>query len=297
MHSWVIGASADAYEYWWLENHSNGTLGQFPKRSEDAPCQQLSSTPGRLSKRLLETFPETLVDELARPFVEYLHLNLTGYTYARVPNPFRTQSTAPSENELKLVDATEVASSLPLSGQLARNASFIIAWDDGNDAWPNGWENGTNLYGAYRTSRSRGSLFQSSRRHLHLSIATIHTNRRSSAARHISPLPTIPAPRSSRGSATRRTLRTPTSLTSRTLRLSPASTISGITRSIKSRRVLGHSIPSGLLVSPVQPSIGVWKRLIRRCSGPRSASLVSIGIAGTVSRYLTRNMSTLIWRW
>jgi lysophospholipase len=51
---------------------------------------------------------------------------------------------------LKLVDATEVASSLPLAGQLARNATFIIAWDDNSDAFPNGWENGTSMYQAFQ---------------------------------------------------------------------------------------------------------------------------------------------------
>lgn len=155
----MIGASADAYEYWWLENHSNNTLGQFPKRSEAFPSHQLSSVTGRLSKRLLAEFPEELVEDLARPFTEYFHLNLTGYTYVRVPNPFRNDSTPPSDNELRLVDATEAASSLPLSGQLARNASFIIAWDDNNDAWPNGWENGTDLYGAYLYFKEHGVPF------------------------------------------------------------------------------------------------------------------------------------------
>lgn len=150
--SWVIGASADAYEYWWLENHSNDTLGQFPKRSEaESFHSQSRSAPvhNRLTKRLEEEFPAKEVEELGSPFKEYFGLDLDGFTYARVPNPFRNQSTAPQDYELKLVDATEVESSLPLSGQLARNASFIIAWDDNTDAWPNGWENGTDLYQAY----------------------------------------------------------------------------------------------------------------------------------------------------
>ncbi len=150
--SWVIGASANAYEYWYLEVHSNDTLGQFPKRSEAPTSQPLKRSPAtkeELIKRLEEEFPAQEVEELGTPFEKYFGLDLGGYTYARVPNPFRNQSTSPQDHELKLVDATEVASSLPLAGQLARNASFIIAWDDNTDAWPNGWENGTDLYQAY----------------------------------------------------------------------------------------------------------------------------------------------------
>lgn len=150
--SFVIGASADAYEYWWLENHSNNSLGQFPKRSEAVSSQsqkKSSEDNNRLSKRLDSEFPAEETEELGEPFEKYFGLDLDGFTYARVPNPFRDRSTAVQDHQLKLVDATEVASSLPLAGQLARNASFIIAWDDNADAWPNGWENGTNLYQAY----------------------------------------------------------------------------------------------------------------------------------------------------
>ncbi|KAK6371419.1 Lysophospholipase 1 [Exophiala oligosperma] len=145
--NWVIGASADAYEYWWLENHSNNTLGQFPKRSEVKRTPEGTYT---LRKRLEPVFPAEEVEGLAEPFEKYFGLDLNGYTYARVPNPFRGRSNDPSDDQLKLVDATEVATSLPLAGQLARNASFIIAWDDNTDAYPNGWENGTNMYQAYR---------------------------------------------------------------------------------------------------------------------------------------------------
>lgn len=157
-----MGASADAYGYWWLENHSNGTLGQFPKRSEtaDSQPQRRSSGGGAgLSKRLEEEFPNEEVEALAEPFEEFFKLDLDGYTYARVPNPFRTEATVPEDDQLKLIDATEVESSLPLAGQLARNASFIIAWDDNTDAWPYGWENGTNLYQAYLYFKENGIPF------------------------------------------------------------------------------------------------------------------------------------------
>lgn len=149
--SWVIGASANAYEFWWLESHSNNTLGQFPKRSEPVRTrgEKRSANKEELRKRLPDEFPEVEVEELGAPFKEYFGLDLQDYTYTSVPNPFRNQSTAPQDHQLKLVDATEAASSLPLAGQLARNASFIIAWDDNSEAYPNGWQNGTSLYRAY----------------------------------------------------------------------------------------------------------------------------------------------------
>jgi lysophospholipase len=147
--SFVMGASADAYGFWYLENHSNDTLGQFPKRSAVTAKKRSAGQSNKLSKRLDIEFPYADLGQLAGPFEKYLGLDLDGYTYARVPNPFRNQSTSPRDQQLELVDATEVMSSLPLAGQLARNASFIIAWDDGADAKPNGWENGTDLYQSY----------------------------------------------------------------------------------------------------------------------------------------------------
>lgn len=149
----MIGASANAYEYWWLENHSNNTLGQFPKRSE-------AESNGPLSKRLESEFPKEELEALAEPFTAYLGLpNVENYTYAKVPNPWRNASTAPQDDEVKLVDATEVESSLPLAGQLARNASFIIAWEDNADAYPNGWANGTSMYQAYLYFKEHGIPF------------------------------------------------------------------------------------------------------------------------------------------
>ena len=155
-----MGASANAYEFWYLENQSNGTLGQFPKREallEQAPHHSTQS-PADLSKRLLAIFPDQEVEELAAPFAKGLNLSLEDYTYTPIPNPWRNTSTA-KDTLLHMVDATEPASSLPLAGQLARNATFIIAWDDNSDAYPYGWVNGTSMYQAYQYFKQKAIPF------------------------------------------------------------------------------------------------------------------------------------------
>ena len=159
-----MGASADAFEFWYLESKSNNTLGQFPKRSDQA--RSLSQlTPSRihgLNKRLDPEFPPAQVESVVEGF-QQIGLSLDEFVYARVPNPFRTTQKSAEESfttkELKMVDATEVESSLPLAGQLTRNATFIMAWDDNTDAYPNGWENGTDLYQAYLYFKHKGIPF------------------------------------------------------------------------------------------------------------------------------------------
>ena len=162
--SWVIGASADAYEFWYLESKSNNTLGQFPKRSHQAESvsQLKPSRIHGLNKRLDPEFPPAQVEGIEQAF-EQLGLSLDEIVYAKVPNPFRTTTQKSEESfttpELKMVDATEVESSLPLAAQLARNATFIMAWDDNYDAFPNGWDNGTDLYQAYLYFKHKGIPF------------------------------------------------------------------------------------------------------------------------------------------
>ena len=163
--SFIIGASANAYEFWYLESKSNGTLGLFPKRSDlaDSRPHERPSKNHKLNGRLDPEFPPEEVEEIEESFKELFGLDLDGFTYTRIPNPFRGQPNpsrgARDARELKMVDATEVESSLPLAGQLARNASFIIAWDDNSDAWPNGWQNGTNLHNAYLYFKEKGVPF------------------------------------------------------------------------------------------------------------------------------------------
>ena len=157
LHRFVMGTEENAFEYWYLGDYTNGTLGQFPKRSYPPG---LSATEHGLGKRAItfDTFPKATVDELIEGFNESFGLNLTQMYPSIYPNPFLDYASASpaikTEPDLKLVDATELGSSLPLLGLVVRNASFIMAWDANGDAFPYGWLNGTNLYNAYQYMKS-----------------------------------------------------------------------------------------------------------------------------------------------
>jgi lysophospholipase len=85
--------------------------------------------------------------------------------YAQVPNPFFGIPTASTYTQnassLNFVDGSESGQTIPLWGQIqpVRNLSFIIAWDDTNDAAPFGWNNGTNLYNTYLQAEAAGIPF------------------------------------------------------------------------------------------------------------------------------------------
>ena len=111
----------------------------------------------------MSEFPASEVDGLAAAFKTYFNLTVADISYATIPNPFRGSSTASEskndDSNLRLVDSTELGSALPLAGQLARNATFIMTWDDNSDALPYGWQNGTNLYNAYLEFKAKGVAF------------------------------------------------------------------------------------------------------------------------------------------
>ncbi|OJZ83665.1 hypothetical protein ASPFODRAFT_140016 [Aspergillus luchuensis CBS 106.47] len=152
--SLVIGTSAGAFNFWYLESVSNGTLGQFAKRS----TTHKSSLAKRLSK------PANL-NGLVEAFADTFDLNLTEVAYSTFPNPFTNLSlstgNAHTSPTLKLVDGSETGQTIPLWGQIqpARNVDFIIAWDDSQDADPYSWNNGTNLYNTYLAANATGLPF------------------------------------------------------------------------------------------------------------------------------------------
>ena len=121
---------------------------------QERPTRDAAHTPSQLARRIVSQFPPAQVEGQDAAFETYLHRNATEITYSWVPNPFRGNSTSSelknNGTNLRLVDSTEIGSALPLAGQLARNATFIMTWDDNTDALPYGWQNGTNLYNAYR---------------------------------------------------------------------------------------------------------------------------------------------------
>ncbi|OJJ42302.1 hypothetical protein ASPZODRAFT_125778 [Penicilliopsis zonata CBS 506.65] len=141
--SLIIGSSADAFNFWYLEAVSNDTLGQFAKRAVT-----LSD-----------------LDGIIEGFEEVFGLNLTQSAYAVYPNPFANLSlssgVAHTAPELTLVDGSETGQTIPFWGQIqpARNVDFIFAWDDSQDASPYSWNNGTNLYNTYRAANATGLPF------------------------------------------------------------------------------------------------------------------------------------------
>ncbi|PYH90002.1 lysophospholipase [Aspergillus ellipticus CBS 707.79] len=152
--SLIIGTSADAFNFWYLESISNDTLGQFAKRS--------SSPPSTLSKRL--TAPSD-IDNLAIAFNSSFGLNLTEISYSVFPNPFANLSLssgiAHDSETLNMVDGSETGQTIPFWGQIqpARSVDFILAWDDSQDASPYDWNNGTNLYNTYVAANNTGIPF------------------------------------------------------------------------------------------------------------------------------------------
>lgn len=98
-------------------------------------------------------------------FQKALNLNLTDIAYAEVPNPFlRVPSSlayTQTATDLRFVDGSEGGQTIPLWGliQPSRNGSFVVAWEDSNDAHPYQWMNGTNLYNTYVAAKAAGLPF------------------------------------------------------------------------------------------------------------------------------------------
>ena len=150
-----MGTAGGAYNFWYIEDQSNGTLAPFSKRSDGELRYRHKPS---LSKRY--SFPTATLDSLEQAFQRYLHLNLSDISYASWPNPFAGLATSSSRtkslSDLKVVDASEDGQTIPLWGQIQpdRALSFIIAWDDNSDAAPYNWNNGTNLRHTYLAAKA-----------------------------------------------------------------------------------------------------------------------------------------------
>ena len=144
---------------WYIEDKSNNTLAPFSKRS----ASDFINHKQPISKRA--TFPQAYLTALQEAFQEYFHLNISDIAYAHYPNPFAGLSSATSSirssSSLTLVDGSESGQAIPLWGliQPDRSSSFIIAWDSNEDAAPNNWNNGTNLYDTYLAANKSGIPF------------------------------------------------------------------------------------------------------------------------------------------
>ena len=164
-HSFLLGTTAQAFGFWYIEDKSNNTQGLFPKRSilHGKPARDGFQAKSQLARRIVSQNPPDKIDGEAAAFKTYFNLSAPDISYAWIPNPFRGNLTSSEskndDSNLRLVDSTEIGTALPLAGQLARNATFIMTWDDNQDALPYGWQNGTNLYNAYREFKAKDVPF------------------------------------------------------------------------------------------------------------------------------------------
>lgn len=151
--------SGGAFNFWEIEIQSNGSEASFSKSKRAVQIPKLY-----LQKRE-EVVPPSEASSIVGAFQDYLNLTLEQIVYPQVPNPFFHLPSASAYTQiadyLDLVDGSEGGQTLPLWGQIqpARKSSFIIAWDDDNDALPYGWNNGTNLYHTYLQANATGIPF------------------------------------------------------------------------------------------------------------------------------------------
>ncbi|KAI9852074.1 MAG: hypothetical protein M1838_001871 [Thelocarpon superellum] len=157
--SFIIGGSADALNFWYIEGQSNGSLAAFSKR--DSPAGAV----GRRSLSPRGGPPLSELEGLYQGFNEVLHENQSAATYAVYPNPFAALDSATTtirgDANLRLMDGSEAGQAIPLWSQIqpARKPSFLIAWDANSDASPYFWNNGTNLRDTYVAANASGLPF------------------------------------------------------------------------------------------------------------------------------------------
>jgi len=92
-----MGSAAAAWNYWWIAIASNGTLGQFSKRSD-------SGTP--LDKRQ-SGFSLEILEGVDQAFNQTFNLSLSQIANPSVPNPFG------GADNITLADGSEAGQSVP----------------------------------------------------------------------------------------------------------------------------------------------------------------------------------------
>ncbi|PMD48090.1 FabD/lysophospholipase-like protein [Hyaloscypha variabilis F] len=165
--SFVMGTAASAFNFWEVEDISNGTLVPFSKRSLS---QSSASKTAKLARRDTGPngeilFPAVQLAEIAFAFKEFFNLTTPFIAFPSWPNPFLTSNTSSSSTSqgesITFVDSSESNQSIPVWPliQPARNTSFIIAYEDGPDALPYGWIAGANLHNSYLAANTSGLPF------------------------------------------------------------------------------------------------------------------------------------------
>ncbi|KAG9793246.1 Lysophospholipase 1 [Exophiala dermatitidis] len=157
--SFMMGVAASAFNFWYIEARSNGTLASFSKRAVQPDTTSAKHQNGKRTA----IFPAEVVDELLDSYQEYLNLSTAGSMYPSVPNPFAGMqgSNGPEPSSLQLADGSEAGQSIPYWGliQPSRQSDFIISWDSDSDQPPFSWNNGTNIYNTYLQARRNGLPF------------------------------------------------------------------------------------------------------------------------------------------
>lgn len=145
----MIGTSSGAWNFWEIEDKSNGTLASFAKRS-------LSRRDSSDLQKRDEVTPVSTLLEIDDAFEEYFNLTVNETAYSRFPNPFYGLTSVAAANtanltDLDFVDGSESGQTIPFWSliQPARNPAFLIGWDNDATSGEYTWSNGTNLYNTY----------------------------------------------------------------------------------------------------------------------------------------------------
>lgn len=120
----MMGVAASAFNFWYIEARSNGTLASFSKRAV-----QLADPAKHQNGKRTAISPAEVVDELLDSYQEYLNLSTTESMYPSVPNPFAgmQESNGPEPSSLQLADGSEAGQSIPYYGliQPSRQSDFM----------------------------------------------------------------------------------------------------------------------------------------------------------------------------
>jgi lysophospholipase len=144
----MMGSSASAVNAWYIEDVTNGTFGTFAKR--------------QVAKRQDNIVPLSELDPILEGLNSSYGDSSSLSAYSSWPNPFAgLDTTTPAlrnASYLKIIDGSLNGQTIPLWSliQPARALDFIFAWDDSQDARPQSWNNGTNLYNTYLAAKMEG---------------------------------------------------------------------------------------------------------------------------------------------
>lgn len=117
--SYILGLAASAFNFWYIEALSNGTLAHFSKRSNVAEHS--------LGKRA--DFPAATVNSLLDAFQQYFNLTKQQSVSPIIPNPYAGMpgTNGPEPATLSLADGSEGGQAVPFWPMLqpARNVDFM----------------------------------------------------------------------------------------------------------------------------------------------------------------------------